>query len=104
MENLHEINKKSQVFCIWLIRRSNRLYARFGHGRSDTKYIGLVQPHELKAIETVTIATTRFFSSSFKQWQNICANYQQLMQAYVSFREDEHNDCDEKKCEIQINL
>ena len=26
------------------------------------------------------------------------------MQAYVSFREDEHNDCDETKYEIQINL
>ena len=68
MEKIHKRNKKLSVFCIWVTRRSNRLYAMFGHGPGHTEYIGLVQSHGSKVIEALIFATARFFSSSFKQW------------------------------------
>ena len=55
----------SSAFLKRLIKRSNRLHTMFSHGRGHVEYQGLVASFKLKALETVTFAITRFFSSSF---------------------------------------
>lgn len=99
MEKLRERSDSADFFKR-LIKRSNRLYTMFGHGRGHVEYVELARSEGKKATETVTFATTRFFSSAFKQWERIRSNYSQLMQAYISYRENEQDDCDETKYEV----
>ena len=101
MEKLREKSGSASYFKR-LIKRSNRLYTMFGHGRGHVEYVELAKSEGRKAMETVTFATTRFFSSAFKQWERIRSNYPQLMRAYTSFREDENDDCDETKYEVIV--
>ena len=53
-----------------LIKRANRFHSMFSRGRGHLEYIGLSDAMDLKALETVTFSTTRFFSS-FEQWKKI---------------------------------
>ena len=54
----------------------------------------------VKVCETKTFATTRFFSSSYSQWESIYKCYSSLMEAFVKFRENQHDDCEETKYEV----
>jgi len=103
MEKLREKTDCSSFFKR-LIKRSNRLHTMVGHGRGHVEYVELAKLEGKKATETLTFATTRFFSSAFKQWERIYQNYTELMNAFASYREDEFDDCDETKYEVIYSL
>ena len=65
----------SSEFLKRFIKRSNRFHTMFGHGRGHAEYKELADSMGLKALETVTFATTRLFSLSYKQWEKIYTNY-----------------------------
>ena len=67
----------------------------FGSGSRREEYKGLTDTLNLKALETVTFSTTRFFSSSFDQWKKIYESYQGLIETYSRCREG--HDVDEDK-------
>ena len=52
-----------------VIKRANRFHTMFAYGRGHIEYKGLASSLGLKALETVTFSTTRFFSSSYEQWE-----------------------------------
>lgn len=54
---------------------------------------------DLKGLETVTFSTTRFFSSSFDQWQKIYESYKALIENYKRCRQDDE---DETKYQVGI--
>jgi hypothetical protein len=73
----------------------------FGSGRGHAEYKGFSKIHELKALETVTYATTRFSSSAFEQWEKIYKSYPGLIQAYIKNREDQDDECEETKYQVR---
>lgn len=101
MEKLRT-KKLSAEFLKRLILRSNKLYTMFGHGRGHSEYKGLAASLHLHGLETVTYATTRFFSSSFEQWDKIYKSYKALMLAFIKYREDMDDDCEEIKFQASI--
>ena len=76
----------SSEFLKKFIKRSNRFHTMFGHGRGHAEYKELAGSLGLKALEAVSFATTCFFSSSYKQWENIYNSYLALIQAFIQFR------------------
>jgi hypothetical protein len=54
------------LFMKRLIKRANRFHTMFVHSRGHVEYKGLASSLGLKALETVTFSTTRFFSSSYE--------------------------------------
>ena len=81
-----------------LIKRSNRFSTMFGHGRGRVEYVDYAKSMGEKATETVSFATTRFFSSAFTQWKKVHNNFPSLIKAYKKFRETD-DDCEETKFE-----
>ena len=81
----------------------------FGSGRGREEYKGLTDALNLKALETVTFSTTRFFSSSFDQWKKIYERatrnqgYQGLLETYSRCREGHGDDEDETKYQVRTN-
>ena len=74
----------------------------FSRGRGHLEYTGLSDAMDLKALETVTFSTTRFFSSSFEQWKKIYSSYKALIETYRTCREDEEDEEDETKYQVTI--
>jgi hypothetical protein len=72
----------------------------FSRGRGYLEYTGLSDAKGLKALETVTFSTTRFFSSSFDQWKKIYNSYKALIETYRICREDEEDEEDETKYQV----
>jgi len=103
MESLRE-KEDTSVFLKRLIKRSNKLYIMFGHGRGHAEYVGLAEQLGMKKLETVTFAATRFFSSAFSQWDRLYNSYPSLIQAFEKFREDADDECEETKYEVRINV
>ncbi len=66
-------------------------------GRGE--YKGFSRIHELKALEMVMYATTRFSSSAFEQWEKIYKSYPALIEAYIKNREDQDDECEETRWE-----
>lgn len=57
----------SSQFLKRLVKRSNCFHTMFGSGKGHIEYKGLAASLGLKALDTVTFATTRFTSSSYEQ-------------------------------------
>ena len=98
MEALRTKSKQSSSFLARLIKRSNRLHTMFSRGHSE--YKGLASSLKLRALDTVTFATTRFFSSAFEQWDKICKSYKALMEVFMRCTENEDDDCEPARCEV----
>ena len=90
----------SSKFLKLLIKRSNRFHSMFGHGRGHAEYKELAKTLDLKALNTVTFATTRFTSSSFNQWEKIYDSYPALIQAFIQFRENSLDENEETKYQV----
>ena len=50
-----------------LIKRSNKFHVMLGRGCGHAEYKGLAVSLNLRALHTVTFATTQFFSLSYEQ-------------------------------------
>ena len=100
MEEVRERNLTTSPFLKRLVKRSNKLYKMFGHGRGHQEYKGLAKSLGLRALETVTFATTRFFSSAYEQWDKIYLCYESLIKAYCTFRQTTDKE-EETKYEIR---
>ena len=74
----------------------------FGSGRGHMEYKGLAASLGLKALETVTFATTRFTSSSYQQWEKIYESYQALIQAFIQHRKNPSDEEEETKYQARI--
>ena len=98
MQKLRE-DDASFAFLRRLIKRSNKLDNMFGRGHAE--YTGLAASLKLKALETITFATTRFFSSSYEQRDKVYASYKALVETYRRCRENEDEE-DETKYEVII--
>lgn len=94
-------NSLSSNFIKLIIKRSNRLHTLFGSGRGHAEYKTYSKSQGLKALETVTYATTRFSSSAFDQWKKIYNSYPALVTAYSANREDKKDDCEETKYQLR---
>ena len=92
----------SSQFLKRLIKRSNRFHTMFRSGRGHMEYKGLAASLGLKALETVTFATTRFTSSSYQQWEKIYESYQVLIQAFIQHRENPTDEKEETKYQARI--
>ena len=99
MEKLREKGQSTSYFKR-IIKRTNRFHTMFSIGKGRSEYMQLAESEGVKAMETVTFATTRFFNSAFRQFEMVHKNYVQLVDAYMKFREDEDDDCDETKYEV----
>lgn len=73
---------------------------QISRGRGHSEYKGLASSLGLRALETVTFATTRFFSSSFEQWDKIYKSYKALMEVFMQYRENVDDDCEQAKYEV----
>ena len=100
MEKLREKNDDASPFFKRLIKRSNKLNTMFGHGKGHLEYVGLGKRLGKKSLEIGSFATTRFFSSAYEQWERIIESYPALIDAYISFREQTADECDETKYEV----
>lgn len=100
MVELREQSESSE-FIKLLIKRSNRLHTMFGRGRGHAEYKGFAKILGLKALETVTYATTRFTSSAFDQWEKIYVSYKALVTSFIQNREDEEDECEETKYQVR---
>ena len=100
MVELREHSESSE-FIKMLIKRSNRMHTMFGRGRGHAEYKGFAKILGLKALETVTYATTRFTSSSFEQWEKIYASYEAMVKSFIQNREDEDDECEETKYQVR---
>ena len=76
----------------------------FGHGKGHMKYVGFAESKGIKMRETVTFATTRFFSSSYKQWESVYKSNLTLMEAFMKFQEDDEDECEETKYEVNVKF
>ena len=94
-------NSPSSSFRKLLIKRSSRLHTMFGSGRGHAEYKGFAKIYGLKALETVTYATTRFSSSAFEQWEKIYASYSALIKAFIQNREHTEDECEETKFQVR---
>ena len=101
MQKLRE-DDASSAFLKRLIKRSNKLHDMFGRGRGHAEYKGLAASLKLKALETATFATTRFFSSSYEQWEKIYLSYKALIETYRRYRENEDDKEDETKYKVSV--
>lgn len=90
----------SSMFLKRFIKRSNRFHTMFGHGRGHAEYKELADSLGLKALETVTFATTRFTSSSFQQWEKIYNSYRALIQTFTHFRENSSDENEVTKYQV----
>ena len=72
-----------------------------GRGRGHVKYIGLAKRLGVKALGTVTFATTRFTSSCHDQWQEIYCSYQALVTAFMEIRENVEDEEEEAKYQVR---
>ena len=90
----------SSKFLKLLVKRSNRFHTMFGHGRGHAEYKELANSLSLKALDTVTFATTRFTSSSFNQWEKIYDSYPALIQAFIRFRENSSDENEVTKYQV----
>ena len=72
----------------------------FSRGRGHSEYKGLASSLGLKALETMKFSTTRFFSSSFEQWEKIYISYKALIQTFMNFRENQDDEEEETKCQV----
>ena len=68
-------------------------------GCGHSEYKGIAFSLVLQALETVTFATTRFFSSAFEQWDKIYQSYKALMEAFMQCRENDDDECEQAKYE-----
>ena len=64
----------------------------FSRGRGHVEYKGLASSLGLKALKTVTFSTTRFFSSSYEQWEKIYISYKALIESFRTSREYDDED------------
>ena len=71
----------------------------FQHGKGHEEYKGLSASLGLKSLEVVGYSTTRFFSSSFEQWERIVVSYPGLIETYNRYR-DVDDECDETKFQV----
>ena len=74
-----------------------------GSGSGQEEYKGLTDALHLKALETVTFSTTRFFSSSFDQWKKIYESYKGLIETYSRCREGHDDDEDKTKYQVRTH-
>ncbi len=100
MSDLREDSSSAASLIKRLIKRANRFHSMFSRGRGHLEYTGLSDAKGLKALETVTFSTTRFFSSSFDQWKKIYNSYKALIETYRTCREDEEDEEDETKYQV----
>ena len=100
MEYMRENCDESSKYLKRLIKRTNKLYKMFGHGRGHREYKGLAESLGLPALETVTFSTTRFFSSAYEQWSRIYQSYFLLIDTYKTFRQTDDEE-DETKHEVR---
>ncbi len=77
------------------------MHTMFGRGRGHAEYKGFAKILGLKALETVTHATTRFKSSSFEQWEKIYASYEAMIKAFIQNRQDDNDECEETKYQVR---
>ena len=96
MQQLRE-EDVSSAFLKRLIKRSNKLNVMFGRGRGYAQYKGLAASLKL---DSVTFATTRFFSSSYEQWDKICRSYKALIEAFKKCRENQDDEEEETKYQV----
>ena len=101
MGDLGEKDTSSSSFMKRLIKRANKFHTMFQRGRGHAEYQGLASSLGLKALETVTFSTTRFFSSSYEQWQKIYISYKALVESFKGYREDK--DDEEEETKYQVN-
>ena len=76
------------------------MHRMFSHCRGHSEYKGLASSLGLKALETMTFSTTRFFSSSYEQWEKIYFSYKALMQTFMNFRENQDDEEEETKYQV----
>ena len=72
----------------------------FGRGRGHAEYKGLATSLQLKSLETVTFATTRFFSSLYEQWHKIYVSYKALIETFRKCRENQDDEEEETKYQV----
>ncbi|CAB3988788.1 Hypothetical predicted protein [Paramuricea clavata] len=101
MADLWEVGNPVSSLIKRLIKRANRFHTMFGSGHGHEKYKGMTDALNLKVLETVTFATTRFFSLSFDQWKKIYESYKGLIQTYRRCREDCDDDEDETRYQVR---
>lgn len=77
------------------------MHTMFGRGRGHAEYKGFAKILGLKALETVTYATTRFTSSSFEQWEKIYDSYEAMIKSFIQNREDKDDECEETKYQVR---
>lgn len=99
MVHLRE-DDSSSLFMKRLIKRANKMHTMFSRGRGHVEYKGLASSLGLKARETVTFSTTRFFSSSYDQWEKIYISYKALMESFTKYRENEDDEEEETKYQV----
>lgn len=102
MAKLREEDSSSS-FLKRLIKRANKMHTMFSRGRGHVEYKGLATALDLKALETVTFSTTRFFSSSFEQWEEIYISYKALMEYFRRCRENEDDNEEETKYQVRMS-
>ena len=73
----------------------------YNRDRGHVEYVGLAKRLGLKALETVTFATTRFTSSSYDQWQKIYSSYKALITAFTEIRENMEDEEEEAKYQVR---
>lgn len=94
-------DSESSSFLKRLIKRSNKLHTMYSRGRGHVEYVGLAKRLGLKALETVTFATTRFTSSSYDQWQKIYSSYKALITSFMEIRENVEDEEEETKYQVR---
>ena len=94
-------DSESSSFLKRLIKRSNKLHTMYNRARGHVEYVGLAKRLGLKALETVTFATTRFTSSSYDQWQKIYSSYKALITAFTEIRENMEDEEEEAKYQVR---
>ena len=76
------------------------MHTMFSRGRGHSEYKGLAFSLGLKALETMTFSTNRFFSSSYEQWEKIYISYKALIQTFMNFRENQDDEEEETKYQV----
>lgn len=76
----------------------------FGSGHGHEEYKGMTDALNLKALETVTFPTTKFFSLSFDQSKKIYESYKGLIETYRRCREVDDDHEDETKYQVRTKM
>ena len=74
----------------------------FARGHGHVEYKGLAAYLKLKALETITFATTRFFSYLYEEWDKIYISYKALMEAFRRCRGNEVDEEEETKYQVSV--